>query len=591
MNLLDFSDELLLMVCAYILKYEDKIAVSGTCQRLKNLMSDRTVFRKTSFSKAYYVPFIDVKNFILPGRDYVVELNLTSCCYLDPNDILRLALKLTNLKIFYVADTKFSIHHILALLDENKEITKLSLTWNQRVYLPTESDYLRCSGLGKVESLFIYITPGRVHANVWPLIIACAGLQQLRITGLTCGYPKDHFSSLPKHLRSLQLSFKVCSSCSHSSTREFNALAKCSTDWDYFIVDYKGRNMYTARTNPDYLRGWMENMDNMQHAKAMCLLDEMTFTNKNMFTSKNLCLASADVFTDSNDVYFQRECFPMLRQLKIFSKEQLEICQHLSLPHLKEVFIQGKDFLLNTVDWSFLKSCTELTKLCLPLCILKSERDTQAVSSVEETALFKPKRCRVAHVAQSRGTSVFRELVNSSHDLRELDIRSHTIVGNFLPQITASMPSQVEAEAELWNVALLHNLERLVLSDVPIRTGAFFPEVAQSCSRLSSLHLSNLGMYGLCTYSANLVKALPKFKNLKDFRMNVWRPSLITKIHSYNNTMNAPIRSEEEWTRHVVRNLYYTFGIIPGFHLVEMVFHPCRVSVVPCFWESYNLFD
>ncbi|XP_063215535.1 uncharacterized protein LOC134527111 isoform X3 [Bacillus rossius redtenbacheri] len=526
MNLLDFSDELLLMVCAYILKYEDKIAVSGTCQRLKNLMSDRTVFRKTSFSKAYYVPFIDVKNFILPGRDYVVELNLTSCCYLDPNDILRLALKLTNLKIFYVADTKFSIHHILALLDENKEITKLSLTWNQRVYLPTESDYLRCSGLGKVESLFIYITPGRVHANVWPLIIACAGLQQLR-----------------------------------------------------------------------------------------------------------------------------------------------EICQHLSLPHLKEVFIQGKDFLLNTVDWSFLKSCTELTKLCLPLCILKSERDTQAVSSVEETALFKPKRCRVAHVAQSRGTSVFRELVNSSHDLRELDIRSHTIVGNFLPQITASMPSQVEAEAELWNVALLHNLERLVLSDVPIRTGAFFPEVAQSCSRLSSLHLSNLGMYGLCTYSANLVKALPKFKNLKDFRiyqnhlgdiapifialndcsnlerfaiiclsnskhklkkelvekfalnavrltflflcvdslslgigeaktlqnhldrMNVWRPSLITKIHSYNNTMNAPIRSEEEWTRHVVRNLYYTFGIIPGFHLVEMVFHPCRVSVVPCFWESYNLFD
>ncbi|XP_049836880.1 uncharacterized protein LOC126281738 isoform X1 [Schistocerca gregaria] len=468
MGLLRLPDEILLMIFSH-LSIVDQERLSGTCQRLKTVSSEKRLYRFVSLFGQFSCTKEMFHLVLKPRYRGIIHLDITSCYWLPPGDICKHVSKMDQLESLYAVDTQLDVFHIIQLSQKLRNLKRLSFNWSSE---PLENN---CPNpLLQLQFLYVYVTKWGVHfSTLLSWLESCKSLQELWI--LSYGSEGNQLSPV---YRPYNFSFPAL------ETLVIN-VADASSYISHFL-----RDLVLGASRPTFRCMWLGFHDPFSRGSP---------------SEKQFC----------NVEYL----FPYPPLLNIPSRRLKSVCPD------KTVNLMASEY-PSLIHLHLRPPAVEGTEDIDPAVLdnLESIMYTLPCSSSymnEVTTLFSPSnKLRKVTLKYLHGTAVVSDqrrkiedflvvLSKSCLQITELDIRGCT---------TCVTSSSTNSE-HLSNIWKFVNLRKLALHYLNIQDARFLLKITSNCENLQSISLNSLGLQGHCVYLPDICNALKHCKVLRDFRI------------------------------------------------------------------------
>uniref|UniRef100_A0A8B9QCM8 F-box and leucine rich repeat protein 18 n=1 Tax=Apteryx owenii TaxID=8824 RepID=A0A8B9QCM8_APTOW len=561
-NLMEFSDEILLHILSYVPCTDLVLNVRRTCRKLATLCLDKSLTHTVLLQKDYKVNKDKVKQLMRDIGKEIYQLNMAGCYWLPSSSIdhitrcknlVKLNLSGCHLTSLHLSKTLSMLQHLRSLaIDVNpgfdagqlssecKATLSRVLELKQTLYTPSYGVVPCCTSLEKLLLYFEILDRSREGFMLsGQLMVGESNVphyQNLRVfyARLAPGYVNQEV---------VRLYLAVLSDRTPENLHAFLISAPGSfaeTGATKNLLDSMARNVrLDALQLP---KAWINGSGLLQHLK---------FNNPFYFSFSRCTLSGGQLI---------QRVMNGGKDLKSLTSLNLSGCIHCLAP--ESLFRKAEDDIDSSILESLVVSCCNLRhlnlsaahhhssknignhlcqllarlkhllSLALPVCsisdVAANMEKPPMQSNVTPQTLGKKVRIGIqTYSNQKPQSSVFWALMGSLPFLENLEIIGSSFSSAMPrnePAIRNSLPPCVRAQSvgdsEVAAIGQLTYLQSLTLAQLPnILTGSGLVSIGLQCQHLRTLSLANLGMMGNVVYMSALMDMLKHCKCLRDLRL------------------------------------------------------------------------
>ncbi|XP_025060357.1 F-box/LRR-repeat protein 18 isoform X4 [Alligator sinensis] len=612
-DLMGFSDEILLHILSYVPSTDLVLSVKRACRKLATLCLDKSLTHTVVLHKDYQVSKDKVKQLLKEIGKEILQLNMAGCYWLPSSTIdhvlrcknlVKLNLSgchLTSLRLSKMLSVLQNLRSLAIDVNPGFDASQLSteckatlsrvLELKQTLYTPSYGVVPCCTSLEKLLLYFEILDRSREGFILsGQLMVGESNVphyQNLRVfyARLAPGYVNQEV---------VRLYLAVLSDRTPENLHVFLISAPGSfaeTGATKNLLDSMARNVcLDALQLP---KSWLNGFSLLQHVKfnnpfyfsfSRCtlsgLVQKVINGGKDLksLTSLNLsgcihCLAPDSFFRKAEDDIDSSILESLVVSCCNLRHLNLSAAHHHSSENLGKHLCQ------------LLARLKHLLSLALPVCSITDGAANADKPPMQSVTNMLPqgfgKKARVGVQTYSRSveqghakpqTSVFWTLLESLLLLESLELigsnfssampRNEPAIRNSLP---ACSRAQHVGDAEVAAISQLTYLRNLTLAQLPnILTGSGLIRIGAQCQHLRTLSLANLGMMGKVVYLHAFMDMLKYCKHLRDLSFQAERPAL--------NVVIFPLLHED--LTEVIRD-------VPMMHLDEITLFKSRVAEEP----------
>ncbi|XP_067162714.1 F-box/LRR-repeat protein 18 isoform X3 [Apteryx mantelli] len=561
-NLMEFSDEILLHILSYVPCTDLVLNVRRTCRKLATLCLDKSLTHTVLLQKDYKVNKDKVKQLMRDIGKEIYQLNMAGCYWLPSSSIdhitrcknlVKLNLSGCHLTSLHLSKTLSMLQHLRSLaIDVNpgfdagqlssecKATLSRVLELKQTLYTPSYGVVPCCTSLEKLLLYFEILDRSREGFMLsGQLMVGESNVphyQNLRVfyARLAPGYVNQEV---------VRLYLAVLSDRTPENLHAFLISAPGSfaeTGATKNLLDSMARNVrLDALQLP---KAWINGSGLLQHLK---------FNNPFYFSFSRCTLSGGQLI---------QRVMNGGKDLKSLTSLNLSGCIHCLAP--ESLFRKAEDDIDSSILESLVVSCCNLRHLNLSAAHHHSSKNIgnhlcQLLARLKHLLSLALPVCSISDVAanmekppmqsnvtpqtlgkkvwigiqtysnQKPQSSVFWALMGSLPFLENLEIIGSSFSSAMPrnePAIRNSLPPCVRAQSvgdsEVAAIGQLTYLQSLTLAQLPnILTGSGLVSIGLQCQHLRTLSLANLGMMGNVVYMSALMDMLKHCKCLRDLRL------------------------------------------------------------------------
>ncbi|KAM9291680.1 LOW QUALITY PROTEIN: F-box/LRR-repeat protein 18 [Morus bassanus] len=568
-NLMEFSDEILLHILSYVPCTDLVLNVRRTCRKLATLCLDKSLTHTVLLQKDYKVNKDKVKQLMRDIGKEIYQLNMAGCYWL-PSSTIDHVTRCKNLVKLNLSGCHVTSLRLSKMLSTLQHLRSLAIDVNPGFDASQLSSECKAT-LSRVSEL-----KQTLYTPSYGVVPCCTSLEKLLLYFEILDRSREGFmlsgqlmvgeSNVP-HYQNLRVFYARLAPgyVNQEVVRLYLAVLSDRTPENLhaFLISAPGSFAETGATK-NLLDSMARNvrLDALQLPKAWIngsgLLQHLKFNNPFYFSFSRCTLSGGHLI---------QRVINGGKDLKSLTSLNLSGCVHCLAP--ESLFRKAEDDIDSSILESLVVSCCNLRhlnlsaahhhspesignhlcqllsrlkhllSLALPVCSITDvaanvEKPPTASNLVPQTFGRKVRigiqtypRNLADQANQKIESSVFWALMGSLRFLETLEIIGSSFSSAMPrnePAIRNSLPPCVRAQSvgdsEVAAISQLTYLQSLTLAQLPnILTGSGLISIGLQCQHLRTLSLANLGMMGKVVYMSALMDMLKHCKCLRDLRL------------------------------------------------------------------------
>ncbi|XP_071617577.1 F-box/LRR-repeat protein 18 isoform X2 [Heliangelus exortis] len=568
-NLMEFSDEILLHILSYVPCTDLVLNVRRTCRKLATLCLDKSLTHTVLLQKDYKVNKDKVKQLMRDIGKEIYQLNMAGCYWL-PSSTVDHVTRCKNLVKLNLSGCHLTSLRLSKMLSTLQHLRSLAIDVNPGFDASQLSSECKAT-LSRVSEL-----KQTLYTPSYGVVPCCTSLEKLLLyfeildrsrEGLMLSGQLMVGESNVPHYQNLRIFYARLAPgyVNQEVVRLYLAVLSDRTPENLhaFLISAPGSFAETGATK-NLLDSMARNvrLDALQLPKAWIngsgLLQHLKFNNPFYFSFSRCTLSGGHLI---------QRVINGGKDLKSLTSLNLSGCVHCLAP--ESLFRKAEDDIDSSILESLVVSCCNLRhlnlsaahhhssesignhlcqllsrlkhllSLALPVCSITDvaagvEKPPTASNVVPQTFGRKVRigiqtypRNLADQANQKIESSVFWALMGSLRFLETLEIIGSSFSSAMPrnePAIRNSLPPCVRAQSvgdsEVAAISQLTYLQSLTLAQLPnILTGSGLINIGLQCQHLRTLSLANLGMLGKVVYMSALMDMLKHCKCLRDLRL------------------------------------------------------------------------
>ncbi|NP_001012804.2 F-box/LRR-repeat protein 18 [Gallus gallus] len=568
-NLMEFSDEILLHILSYVPCTDLVLNVRKTCRKLATLCLDKSLTHTVLLQKDYKVNKDKVKQLMRDIGKEIYQLNMAGCYWL-PSSTTDHVTRCKNLVKLNLSGCRITSLRLSKMLSTLQHLRSLAIDVNPGFDASQLSSECKAT-LSRVSEL-----KQTLYTPSYGVVPCCTSLEKLLLYFEILDRSREGFmlsgqlmvgeSNVP-HYQNLRVFYARLAPgyVNQEVVRLYLAVLSDRTPENLhaFLISAPGSFAETGATK-NLLDSMARNvrLDALQLPKAWLngsgLLQHLKFNNPFYFSFSRCTLSGGHLI---------QRVINGGKDLKSLTSLNLSGCVHCLAP--ESLFRRAEDDIDSSILESLVVSCCNLRhlnlsaahhhssesignhlcqllsrlkhllSLALPVCSITDvavsmEKPPTQPNAVPQTFGKKTRvgvqtypRTLTDQACQKLESSVFWMLMRSLRCLETLEIIGSSFSSAMPrnePAIRNSLPPCVRAQSvgdsEVAAISQLTYLQSLTLAQLPnIVTGSGLVSIGLQCQHLRTLSLANLGMMGKMVYMSALMDMLKHCKCLRDLRL------------------------------------------------------------------------